>query len=211
LFLLRATLLCAAWALVVLPWTVRNFAVFNQLVWITTNGGSTFYGANNDIVLHDRAFLGSWVSTTRLPGQSLIDADEAVHDRIAWRLGFAWVRSHWSQMPLLFCYKIGRFIMPAVESPNKNFVVLQSITYLPYGLLIFLGMGACWRTRRTYSSSRWSGQATSLTLWTGDMLDTHGLRRSFREKGEGESDCPGNRGRPWTRRKTSSRNGSGRR
>jgi hypothetical protein len=58
-------------------------------------------------------------------------------------------------MPLLFCYKFGRFIMPAVESPNKNFVLLESVTYLPYGLLIFLGMGACWRTRRTYSSSRW--------------------------------------------------------
>jgi hypothetical protein len=46
-----------------------------------------------------------------------------------------------------------------------------------------------------------------LTLWTGDIIDTLGLRPSFREKGEGESDCPGNRGRPWTREKTSSRNG----
>jgi 4-amino-4-deoxy-L-arabinose transferase-like glycosyltransferase len=89
LFLLRTTLLCAAWAFVVLPWTVRNFAVFNKLVLITTNGGSTFYGANNDIVLHDRAFLGSWVSTTRLPGRTLIDADEVIHDQIKWRLGFA--------------------------------------------------------------------------------------------------------------------------
>jgi 4-amino-4-deoxy-L-arabinose transferase-like glycosyltransferase len=157
LFLLRTTLLCAAWACVVLPWTARNVAVFHKLVSITTNGGATFYGGNNDIVLHDRAFLGSWISTTKLPGRPLIDAqpDEVSHDQMEWRLGFRWVRSHWSQMPLLFCYKLARFIMPAVESKNKNFVLLESVTYLPYGLLIFFGVGACWRMRRTYSGSRW--------------------------------------------------------
>lgn len=156
-FLLRTTLLCGAWALPVLPWTVRNFAVFHKLVLITTNGGSTFYGANNDTVLHDRAFVGSWISTTKLPGRALIDAqpDEVSHDQMEWRLGFQWVASHWPQMPLLLCYKLGRFIMPAVESANKTFVLLESITFLPYAFLIFVGVFTCCRTPRKYSSSRW--------------------------------------------------------
>ena len=157
LFLLRTTLLCAAWAVVVLPWTVRNFAVFHKLILITTNGGSTFHGANNDIVLHDRAFLGSWVATNELPGRALIRAqpDVVSVDRMEWRLGFEWVGSHWPQMPLLLCYKLGRFILPAVESPNKKFVLLESVTYLPYGFLMLLGAFACWKTRRKYASSGW--------------------------------------------------------
>jgi hypothetical protein len=148
---------CAAWALVVVPWTARNFSVFHKLALITTNGGGTFYGGNNDIVLHDRAYLGSWISRTNLPVRPPVDAqaDEVSNDQLEWRLGFAWVRGHWSQMSPLLCYKLGRFIMPAVESPNKNFVLLESVTYLPYALLVFFGLGKCLRMRRTYSSSSW--------------------------------------------------------
>src|SRR5581483_4163921 len=56
----RAAVLAAGALVLLAPWAVRNYDVHGRLVLIASNGGSTFYGANNDVVLHDRAYLGSW-------------------------------------------------------------------------------------------------------------------------------------------------------
>ena len=48
--LLTAVAFAAGFVAVVAPWTARNFAAHGQFVLLATNGGSTFYGANNDVV-----------------------------------------------------------------------------------------------------------------------------------------------------------------
>jgi hypothetical protein len=40
---------------VMAPWTVRNYRVHGRFVLVATNGGSTFYGRNNDRVVTTRA------------------------------------------------------------------------------------------------------------------------------------------------------------
>ena len=82
---------------VVLPWTYRNHEVHGHAVLVATNGGSTFYGGNNDRVVDwsQPRGLGYWFSTTELPQRELIDAqpDEWSHDQMEWKLGKDWLRT----------------------------------------------------------------------------------------------------------------------
>ncbi len=95
---LALTLSCCA---VVAPWTWRNYVVHHQFVLIATNGGWTFYGSNNNIVLHNRRFLGRFAPPYLLQQRAVVNAmPEVSLDRLEWRLGIAWVRAHWASMPL---------------------------------------------------------------------------------------------------------------
>src|SRR5262249_37347052 len=82
-------LFAAAFLAGVLPWTYRNYLVHDRFVLATTNGGSTFYGANNERVATELRDLGYWVATNHLPHRDLIDAqpDEVSHDKMEWKLG----------------------------------------------------------------------------------------------------------------------------
>src|SRR5206468_2031675 len=107
----------------------------------TTNGGSTFYGGNNDRVAGETYSLGGWLSTTELPGRNQIEAapDEVTHDRIEWRLGREWLSSHRSLLPKLLACKFLRLWLPDVDSKNKKYVFMQMVTYGPFLMLFALG------------------------------------------------------------------------
>ncbi len=146
----------AASVLTLVPWAYRNYLVHGQVVLFTTNGGSTFYGANNDIVLKERSHLGSWVATNELPGRDRIDQtpDEVSHDRLEFQLGMQWVKEHWTSMPRLEFYKLVRLILPDIESGNKKFVLLNSVLYLPYLVILAFGMTG-WRKDPNAWSPPW--------------------------------------------------------
>jgi 4-amino-4-deoxy-L-arabinose transferase-like glycosyltransferase len=124
---------------VIVPWTIRNYSVFHHFVLIATNGGSTFYGGNNDRVLRDPAYWGGWISTVYLPGRQEIDrtTDEVSHDRVEWELGKRWVRGHLLDMPFLCALKVTRFWLPDISSQNRKFVILDAVGYTPF-LILFL-------------------------------------------------------------------------
>jgi 4-amino-4-deoxy-L-arabinose transferase-like glycosyltransferase len=149
---------------VVAPWSIRNYLVYRQVVLLTTNGGSTFYGANNDRVLHEFRLLGGWTSTVELPGRAAIDAtpDEVSHDRLEWKLGIEWVRSHLANMPILESYKFVRFWLPDISSQNRKFVLMDTIGYTPFLLLILIGAGRCIRGREYRSGPWWVLHVTML-------------------------------------------------
>jgi 4-amino-4-deoxy-L-arabinose transferase-like glycosyltransferase len=150
-------LLAAAVAAPVLPWTLRNYRAHHHFVAVATNGGSTFYGANNDRVLHEHYYLGGWLSTVHLPGRNLIDAapDEYTHDQIEWRLGKQWVRGHLASMPLLCVYKFVRLWLPDVASANKKYVAMQLVGYTPF-LLLYLLAAVQFARNRAYWNQRWA-------------------------------------------------------
>ncbi len=156
----RRAALAAAFAIsficVVLPWTLRNYAVHGSWVLVATNGGSTFYGGNNDIVLHDRHYLGGWITTVRLPGRAAIEAmpSEVTHDRKEWSLGFQWVEHHLSTVPILLLMKLGRFVLPDIDSGNRNYVLLQIVGATPMLIAMFCGVGLVTTSRR-YRSGPW--------------------------------------------------------
>ena len=127
-----------------LTWTVRNYRVHHAFVLVATNGGSTFYGGNNDRVLKVPQYMGAWVSTAHLPGRAQIEAapTEYAHDQVEWRLGKQWVRTHLKEMPLLLAMKLVRFALPDFASANKKFVLLSVVTYLLFVPLWILGIRA---------------------------------------------------------------------
>ncbi len=72
-------------ALLIAPWTLRNLSVLGKPVLISTNGGSTFYRANNPLA------TGAYVPR----GEVDVDAlGELEGDTAGKRLGLAWIRSY---------------------------------------------------------------------------------------------------------------------
>ncbi|MGO9242350.1 MAG: ArnT family glycosyltransferase [Bryobacteraceae bacterium] len=167
---------CLALALscfaVVAPWTWRNYIVHHQFVLIATNGGWTFYGSNNNVVLHNRAYLGRFVPPYVLQGRAKIDAmpDEVSLDRLEWRLGIGWVRAHWASMPLLETYKFVRLWLPTdpinrrFPAAESEFVLMRAVGYLPFLVLFLLGFRRCALDRRFWTWPWLSLHVTVLAL-----------------------------------------------
>jgi 4-amino-4-deoxy-L-arabinose transferase-like glycosyltransferase len=176
-----SALYAVAFVAVVAPWTFRNYLVHGKVVLVSTNGGSTFYGANNDIVATDPVLLGSWVSTTKLPGRSLVEAteNEYAHDRLEWKLGFDWVKANLSVLPKLLLAKIVRFFLPDTNTPNQKMKILNLLLTTPVLILCLIGIGQSWRKRKE-QSLEWLAVHTILiaTLLTGIIF--HGDPR-FRD------------------------------
>lgn len=166
--LLPAALLLLAVAACLFPWLLRNERVLGAPVLVATNGGSTFYGGNNDWVLSSLRHYGAWVTTRQLPGaaEDLIKP-EVERDRSQWRRGFQWVRGHLAWMPLLIVAKYVRLWLPDFESRNRAYVLLQLVGTTPFLLLVFLGQLRMLRNRQWWTPG-WllvhgAGLATALT------------------------------------------------
>lgn len=139
----------------VVPWLMRNHSVWGHYV-MTTNGGATLYGGNNDLVSTDPDLLGGWVSTTRLPGRNLVDAapNEYAHDRVEWELGRRWMTEHADRLPLLWVEKFVRLWAPDISSGNKKALLLSVISYVPVLLLMLVACPVLWR-RENLRNERW--------------------------------------------------------
>ena len=163
-----------AFLALVLPWTARNYAVHGKLVLLTTNGGSTFYGGNNDRVLHERRYWGGWISTVELPGREAIEAapDEVSHDKVEWRLGIQWVRQHLLEIPVVAVFKLARYWLPEVSSANRKYVLLNIVGYVPFLVLFVLAAVRCMRGRECWTAPWFvlhltmaTGLITALVFW----------------------------------------------
>jgi 4-amino-4-deoxy-L-arabinose transferase-like glycosyltransferase len=171
LFACSLLLVCAIAPLSI--WTARNYRVHHAFVLVATNGGSTFYGGNNDLVLNDPRYMGAWVSTVHLAGRPLINAaaNEYQHDHVEWRLGVAWVRENLTKMPLLIAMKLVRFTLPDFDSQNRLFAILSVFACLPFYPLWIFGTRAI--IKRKHSTVPWlvlhcamaATVATALIFW----------------------------------------------
>jgi 4-amino-4-deoxy-L-arabinose transferase-like glycosyltransferase len=102
-------LVCAAVAVVCLPWCVRNSLEFDQPTLITTGDGSVIAGANLDSTYHGR-LLGDWdfAGLYRTPAGRHPDLNEAVQsDR--WRKeGLDYASDHLSRLPVVLGARVLR-------------------------------------------------------------------------------------------------------
>jgi 4-amino-4-deoxy-L-arabinose transferase-like glycosyltransferase len=139
---------------VILPWTWRNLEVHGKWIPVATNGGTTFWGGNNDLVLHERKHLGYWVPSTELPDRDQVDAaaNEVERDEIEWRLGKHWVRTHLAWMPLLEMYKFARLWWLPDYGEGKRW--LRVLSYLPF-LLLFAAFAVRWLWRKECWTPSW--------------------------------------------------------
>ncbi len=156
--------LAAPFVCVLLPWTVRNYLVHGQFVLIASNGGSTFYGANNDRVAGEWQSLGYWIPTNKLPHRDLIDAQttEVAHDNMEWKLGWDWVKANPGKAALLEPLKVGRlWWLPAYGAGLRW---LRFVSYVPFFVLFVVGAWRCVRERALWTWPWWAFHGTLLSL-----------------------------------------------
>ncbi len=142
----------------IVPWTVRNQCVHGRFALVATNGGSTFYGGNNERIAHEFRQLGNWISTTELPHRDWIDAapTEIEHDKREWKLGLDWLREHPTTVPFLCVCKVTRmcFWLPDFDGDSRFFFVLRILGYAPFLLLMIVGLKG-WLRRRDFWRTDW--------------------------------------------------------
>jgi 4-amino-4-deoxy-L-arabinose transferase-like glycosyltransferase len=134
------------------PWTLRNYVVHDRYVLVASNGGSTFWGANNQLVLDDPALRGDWVSTERMAREKAVVRqieNEIDRDSAEWAYGKAFVREHLADLPRLAMYKVYALWTPASRTPNALFNLALALSYgaaLPFMVagIVLLGRRRGW-------------------------------------------------------------------
>jgi 4-amino-4-deoxy-L-arabinose transferase-like glycosyltransferase len=141
----------ACFLVVIAPWTVRNYRVHGQFVLVSTNGGSTFYGGNNDRVVTERKYYGYWISTVELPHRDLIEAqpNEVAHDDMEWKLGMDWLKEHPDKFAFAAVLKLARMAvgLPDFDGGRPLYRVLRMAGYWPFLVLFLLGVIVMLRQR----------------------------------------------------------------
>jgi len=134
--LLQGALLLAVCVATLAPWTVRNYLVFRSFVPVSTNGGYTFYGANNAEAFggHREGF------PPHLPGLSEPEAEQEYY-----RLGTDWIRSDPVAFVRLAARKVQRLFSPlSVASWEQDYPLPWSgyvrAIYASFLVLSLLGL-----------------------------------------------------------------------
>lgn len=105
----RVAVAALAALLVVAPWYARNARVAGGWV-LTTHGGITFYQGNNHKVHDIPQWRGGAAPLESLPRfNELVAMSEIERDRLAWKMGKAYARTQWREMPELIKWKLIRF------------------------------------------------------------------------------------------------------
>ncbi len=130
---------------VVFPWAGRNQAVLGKFT-VSTIGGCTFWGANNELVASTPGYRGSWVPITMM----LDDAwpkqgTEVERDAAAWQRGLAFVREHPGEFAILLLYKVWHVMTPYHGTENDLARYSFFIAWLVTGPLVLLGLWWIWR------------------------------------------------------------------
>jgi hypothetical protein len=107
----RVALLYAAMMLVILPWSVRNYAVFGEFVSISTNGGWTLLSGNNPSAWGDYTEDDALVRS--VPNGVV---GQVANDRLATALAFKWIHANPGKFLALIPKKIWRLWAPDGEA-----------------------------------------------------------------------------------------------
>ncbi len=154
-------------AIVITPWTYRNYLVSHSFVLVSLGEGDVLLGTYNDNVL--RGTSGIWTSpryiTPRpdLPQVVLEGKDTAQYtaedDKIATNYTLHWIEMHWRDMPRLLTYHlVGMWTyttennLPFIEFPGQlSSQVVGYMTLLmpiPIFLLAISGLLVTWQHRK---------------------------------------------------------------
>jgi 4-amino-4-deoxy-L-arabinose transferase-like glycosyltransferase len=102
---LRATaMVCLSFAVVLAPWTVRNWAAFDRPVLVATEGGETLAGANCAATYFGES-VGAWsVSCVRFSGRG----NEAAELNEEGRKGIRYALDHLDRVPVVAAARLAR-------------------------------------------------------------------------------------------------------
>lgn len=101
---ITAVLACAAFAVVLAPWTIRNATTFDRFVPLSTNEGTLVAGANCGDTYRGRD-IGSW-QIDCVPGGPPVD--ESVAAARYRRAGLDYARDHAGRVPVVVAARLAR-------------------------------------------------------------------------------------------------------
>jgi hypothetical protein len=107
----KAVLVYAAMAVIILPWTARNYHVFNALVLVSTNGGLTLLTGNNPSAQGDYTENDPLVRKVPHGVAGQVEADH-----LAKSLALTWIREHPGAFAELVPKKVWRLWAPDGEA-----------------------------------------------------------------------------------------------
>ena len=142
-----AVVALVAFAVVLAPWTVRNWIVFDQPVAIATNSGTAVAGANCAETYASGDRLGGWFPPCikEHPGKN-----EAEHHAAALRDGVSYARHHAGRLPVVLAARFGRvwsFYKP-FAIPEGRSVRVQKLGVLMFFVLLPLAAAGVFLLRR---------------------------------------------------------------
>jgi 4-amino-4-deoxy-L-arabinose transferase-like glycosyltransferase len=142
---------CLATALVVLPWTVRNWSAFDRPVLISTNDGVTLAGSNCGPTYHGRdvgSFTTSCIEPARFP-------DDEAQQAAAYRSDAAsYAGDHAGRVPVVVAVRVLRLwglYQPtrlAYDAQNRRLAVQEAGVVFSYLLIPLAVFGALVLRRR---------------------------------------------------------------
>ena len=133
------------------PWLLRNEIRLGRAT-MSTVGGYTFWGANNDLVIADHGLRGSWVAHGVLVDEAHpLVGTEVQREAQTWHYGWDAITRHVSEVPALELAKVVRLITPFETTTNRLAYWAFALSWLFALPFVILGAVGCWRhdTRAT--------------------------------------------------------------
>jgi 4-amino-4-deoxy-L-arabinose transferase-like glycosyltransferase len=135
-----------AFAVVLTPWTVRNWVTFDRPVLVATNSGTAVAGANCDETFSGDNIGGWWPPCIREhPG------NEAEHHSEALRDGVRYAGDHLGRLPLVLAARLGRVwsVYDPSQTPEGRSRRMQKLGVIVFFVLVpFAAAGAVVLHRR---------------------------------------------------------------
>jgi 4-amino-4-deoxy-L-arabinose transferase-like glycosyltransferase len=119
-------IVCAAVAVICVPWCVRNSLEFDQPTLLTTGDGSILAGANLDSTYYGGRLLGTWDfnGLYKTAAGRHVDPNEAVQSDRWRREGLDYIGNHTSRLPVVLVARVLRTwdLFPVGPAERARFV-----------------------------------------------------------------------------------------
>jgi 4-amino-4-deoxy-L-arabinose transferase-like glycosyltransferase len=136
-----------AFAVVLAPWTIRNWIVFDRPVAIATNSGTAVAGANCAVTYAAGDHLGGWYPPCikEHPGKN-----EAEHHALALEDGVRYARDHAGRLPVVLAARLGRVlsVYKPFSIPEGRSVRVQKLGVIMFFVLVPFGVAGYVLLRR---------------------------------------------------------------
>jgi hypothetical protein len=147
----RVAVACAALVIVIAPWTLRNWIVFDQPVLISTNDSTVLAGANCPAAYSGND-IGRWIFFCLPRGERVNEAQEAA---ILRRDGIDYARDHSGRLPAVAAARLLRtwdlfqpFRLMTFKPPPQPYGALQKAAIVAFWVVALLAIAGLVVLRR---------------------------------------------------------------